>query len=334
MPISHLLIVAALYSKRTRVLRFLAKNLLPSVAMPPSTPNPVSSLQVEDPLPGDAISVAIQRRYNESGAERYGITPQSFGKIVADIVDRYAADASQVEQFELVAALRVGELVLARACSAGNEHAWDVFLVRFRAFLFETAYRIAKDEATGRELADGVYAELYGVPNREGHRASKLDYYTGRGSLEGWLRTVLAQRHVDRCRSYAKTVSLDERVEAGIGFAAPPAIEIAEPDDRVAKAVAETLAEVSGEERFLLASYYLDQRTLANIGRQLCVHESTISRKLEKLMKELRKRIRKRLQAAGINSRRCDELLLELDVRDLNVNVAQNLRQEGPVGTF
>jgi RNA polymerase sigma-70 factor (ECF subfamily) len=66
----------------------------------------------------------------------------------------------------------------------------------------------------------------------------------------------------------------------------------------------------------------------------LGVHESTISRKLEKLTGELRKRIRKRLQVAGINSRRCDELLLELDVRDLNVNVAENLRQERPVETF
>ena len=129
-------------------------------------------------------------------------------------------------------------------------------------------------------------------------------------------------------------MSLDEQVEAGASFAASPATAAPVADERVAQAVAQTLAEVSGEERFLLASYYLDQRTLANIGRQLCMHESTISRKLEKLTKELRKRIRKRLQAAGINSRRCDELLLELDVRDLNVNVTENLRQERPIETF
>jgi RNA polymerase sigma-70 factor (ECF subfamily) len=99
-------------------------------------------------------------------------------------------------------------------------------------------------------------------------------------------------------------------------------------------AIAQTLVEVSGEERFLLASYYLDQRTLASIGRQMGVHESTISRKLEKLTGVLRKRIRKRLQAAGIGSRRCDELLLELDVRDLDVDVAEYLRQERPAQTF
>ncbi len=302
--------------------------------MPPGPPNPVHSIPVEDHGLGSAVLDAIAQRYGESGAESYGITPQHFQQIVAAVVIRYAADASEAGRLELVAMLRVGELVLARACTAGIEHAWDVFLVRFRASLYETAYRIAKDEATGRELADGLYAELYGIPNREGRRVSKLDYYTGRGYLEGWLRTVLAQQHVNRCRAHARDVSLDEQVEAGVSFAASSPIETAETDDRVGKAIAQTLAEVSSEERFLLASYYLDQRTLANIGRQLCVHESTISRKLEKLTRELRKRIRKRLQAEGFNPRRCDELLRELDVRDLNVNVTENLRQERPVETF
>jgi len=295
---------------------------------------PEPSIPVEDPALGSAVFNAIAKRYSESGAERYSITPEGFQQIVSAVVTRYGPDTNEAEQLELVAMLRIGELVLARACSAGNEHAWDVFLVRFRAFLFDTAYRIARDEATGRELADGLYAELYGIPNHEGHRVSKLDYYTGRGSLEGWLRTVLARQHIDRCRSHAKDVSLDEQVQAGIGFAAEPETALPPTDDRVTEAVSQTLAEVSNEERFLLVSYFLDQRTLANIGRQMGVHESTVSRKLEKLTKVLRKRIRKRLQASGINSRRCDELLLELDVRDLNIKVAENLRQEGPIETF
>jgi RNA polymerase sigma-70 factor (ECF subfamily) len=295
---------------------------------------PEALLPVEDPALGKTVTDAIAQRYNESGAESYGIKPQHFQQMVGAVVIRYAANANEAERLELVAMLRVGELILARVCSAGNEQAWDVFLVRFRASLYETAYRIARDETAGRELADGLYAELYGIPNRDGRRVSKLDYYMGRGYLEGWLRTVLAQQHVNRCRSHAKEVSLDEQVEAGVSFAASSPIDATETDDRVTKAIVQTLAEVSSEERFLLASYFLDQRTLANIGRQLCVHESTVSRKLEELTKELRKRLRKRLHAAGFNPRRCDELLQELDVRDLNVKVAENLRQESPVETF
>ena len=283
---------------------------------------------------GRALIAAIADRYGESGAEGYGISPECFQQIVAAVVLRYAADASAGEQLQLVASLRIEELVLARACSAGNDAAWNVFLARFRSPLFATACKITRNEAAGRELADGLYAELYGMPNREGRRISKLDYYMGRGSLEGWLRTVLAQQHINRCRSQAHDVSLDEQIEAGVSFAACPQVAAPIADQRVTAAIAQTLAEVSSEERFLLASYYLDQRTLASIGRQMGVHESTISRKIERLTAALRKRIRKRLQSAGIAPRRCDELLQEMDVRDLNVNVAENLRQERPAETF
>ncbi len=280
------------------------------------------------------MAEVVTRRYHHCGGERYGISLAGFLQIVSTVVARYAAGAGAAAQQQMVAALHVEELVLARACSAGNEAAWEVFLTRYRAPLYEAAYRIARDEATGRELADGLYAELYGIPNDKGRRVSKLDYYMGRGSLEGWLRTVLAQQYVDRHRRQARDVSLEEQVEAGVSFAAKPAANDAAPDARLADAIRQTLAALGAEERFLLASYYLDQQTLAEIGRQLRVHESTISRKLERLARELRKRVRKLLQAAGVAARRCDELLEQLDVRDLEVDVAGTLRQETRPGTF
>jgi RNA polymerase sigma-70 factor, ECF subfamily len=289
---------------------------------------PEPSIPSAAPAIGSAVCEAIGKRYGESAAERYDISLESFVQIVTAVVLRYAGNARQAEQLELVAALRVGELALARACSAGNEVAWEVFLTRYRASLYEAAYCIAKGEAAGRELADGIYGDLYGVPNDKGRRVSKLDYYMGRGSVEGWLRTVLSQQYVDRYRAQSKNVSLEEQVEAGVSFAAGPVGDDTVADIRVASGVAQALAELSSEERFLLAAYYLDQRTLAEIGRQLSVHESTISRKLERLTTDLRKRVRKGWQAAGLSPRRCDELLQELDVRDLNIDVAANLRQE------
>ena len=295
---------------------------------------PEPSTLADIPTLGSAVSKTIAQRYDESSAERYGITPESFHNIVAAVVFRYASEAGEQEQLNLVATLHVEELALARACSAGNETAWEVFLTRFRVPLYESAYRIAKDETTGRELADGLYADLYGMPNREGHRISRLDYYMGRGSLEGWLRTVLSQQYVNRYRSQSKEVSLDAQVEAGVSFPAPPAESAPAADDRIAVAVAQTLAELRSEERYLLASYYLDQRTLADIGRQLRLHESTVSRKLERVTREMRKRVRKRLQAVGFHPRRCDELMQELDIRDLNVDVTATLRQETWPGTF
>jgi len=301
--------------------------LLRSVAMPPESATPADRPALES-----NVAAAIARRYDESGGRRFGITPERFQEIAGAVVVRYAAHAADAEQIQLVAMLRVGELTLARACSEGNELAWEEFLTRFRAPLYEAAYRIARDETTGREIADGLYADLYGMPNRTGRRVSKLDYYMGRGSLEAWLRTVLAQQYVDRYRALRHDVSLDEQLEMGASFAARPTAPIA--DERVAKAIAESLAQCNEEERFSLASYYLDGQTLADIGRQLRVHESTISRKLARLTGDLRKRVKKRLLAAGIDVRQCDELLEGLDVRDLNINVAATLGQESSQATF
>lgn len=308
---------------------FLQENLLASVPMLPEA-SPHVSFQVV----GDSLRAAIAKRYCESDGERYGITPEVFHLILAAVVARYAGEVSEAEQVDLIGTLHVADLVLARACADGNEVAWEAFLTRFRVPLYEAAYRITKDEATGRELADELYADLYGISDRGEHRRCKLDYYMGRGSFEGWLRTVLSREYVNRYRSRAREVSLDQQLEAGAGFAAPPAADENGPDDCIGVAVAQTLAEISAEERFLLASWYLDQRTLADIGRQLHVHESTISRRLDRLTGTLRKRVRKRLQVAGLSSRECDELMVELDVRDLNVNVAASLKQETPLETF
>ena len=281
-----------------------------------------------------SLRAAIAMRYRESDGERYGITAEQFCGIVAAVVLRYAGEASEAEKIDLIGTLHIADLVLSRACSDGNEAAWEVFLTRFRAPLYEAAYRITTDEATARELADELYANLYGFSGADGQRRSKLDYYMGRGSFEGWLRTVLSQQYVNRYRSRRHEVSLDQELEAGVGFAAPPATDERQPDDCVVTAVAQTLAELSAEERFLLTSWYLDQRTLADIGRQLKVHESTISRRMERLIGTVRKRVRNRLQGSGLSSRQCDEVMRDLDVRDLNVNVAASLKQETPLETF
>ena len=279
------------------------------------------------------VQKAIQRRYSEcGGGSRYGIALEDFEQIVKEVVLRYAGQSSEGEQIAIVIGLHIEELVLARACAAGNDAAWQDFLTRYRAHLYDAAHRIATDDATARELADGLYGDLYGIPDDSGRRRSKLAYYMGRGSLEGWLRTVLSQSFVDRYRSQRKEVSLEEQIEGGTSFPAKAENAETTPEAGVSTAINETLSELNGEERFLLASYYLDGKTLAEIARVLRVHESTISRKLDRLTGELRKRVRKRLQDEGIAPRRCDEILKELDVRDLDV--AGKLKQETSIGAF
>lgn len=282
---------------------------------------------------GDSVRAAVAERFGDSGASEFGIPPDRFERIVLGVVERYVPGGNRSEQLALVKTLHVQDLVLARACANGNDSAWDVFLTRFRGLLYEAAYRIARNDALGRELADELYADLYGLPDKHGRRVCRLDYYMGRGSLEGWLRTVLSRQYVNRYRSRSREVSLEEKLEQGASFASPQT-EDETPAAVLAVAVGKELKALEAEDRFVLASWYLDQRTLAQIGRQLGVHESTVSRRLDRLTQMLRKRIRKRLQAIGWSPRQCDEHMAALDVRDVDINVSASLKQESPVESF
>jgi RNA polymerase sigma-70 factor, ECF subfamily len=263
-----------------------------------------------------------------------GLSREQFAAVLNEVAAKYLpADASARQTAELYASLRVEELALARACAAGQERAWEVFMARYREKLYDIAAYIAKESSAARELADSLYADLYGTTTRDGQRVSKLASYTGRGSLEGWLRTVMAQEFVNRFRRQRRLVSLDEESEDGAQFAATdpePAVVV---DPRVEAATDEVLSRLAAEDRFILASYYLDGRTLAAIARMLAVHESTISRKLDKLAKALRKQIMVALERKGMSRRQAEEAL-EVDVRDLRLNIRHRVAQETAPQTF
>ena len=272
--------------------------------------------------------------YQKSRGAEFGLSLEEFTHILQEVCKKcLPSNASPPHKQALLISLRVEELALARACAAGHERAWEVFLTRFREKLYDIAGYIAKESSAARELADCLYADLYGTTVRDGQRVSKLASYTGRGSLEGWLRTVLAQEYVNRYRRQRRLVSLDEESEEGVQFAAAAPAPAASVDPRIEAATDAALAELPSEDRFVLASYYLDSRTLAEIARILHVHESTISRKLDKLAKSLRKRILAGLGRRGM-SRQQGQEALEVDVRDLQLNLRSRLLQENAHPAF
>jgi RNA polymerase sigma-70 factor (ECF subfamily) len=266
------------------------------------------------------------RHYEDAGARQFGMSPDDLAGILAEVVCQWSNAASETAVRNFLAALRLEELVLARACADGDNRAWEVFLNRYRATLYESAYKIAKEESAARSLADSLYAALYGVDAKGQQRTSKLRSYQGRGSLQGWLRTVVAQEYVNLYRATRRETSLDAALDEGQQFEAGET-DVSVADPRAEVAAAEELTALPAEERFLLAAYYLDRRTLAEIAKLQGVHESTISRKLERVTLELRKRIRKRMIAAGMSPRQADEAMQDVDVRDLRVRArARNFK--------
>ncbi len=278
------------------------------------------------------VNDLLAELHAKGNCDNIGLTPESLSAILCDIGTKQGA-ASEPELRTFFLSLRIDELALARACAAGNNTAWEIFLTRYREKLYLSALRIAREDSAARELADTLYADLYGTSTRDGQRVCKLSSYTGRGSLEGWLRTVLSQEHVNRYRRTKRLVSLDEESEEGVQFRAPEPEPVSTSDTRVSRATDSALASLPAEDRVVLSAYFLDGRTLAEIARMLGVHESTISRKLDKLAKSLRKQIMAALVREGMSRRQAEESL-EVDVRDLRVDIRRTLTQESSPPAF
>lgn len=280
----------------------------------------------------------LEELWRESDAAGCGLVLAELNEILlrAGAAQNYGAAAgtiaSRQQQGVFFRSLRLADLVLAQACAQGSERAWERLLQLYRQPLIRAAIAITGSDTLGRELAEQLYAELYGLTTRNGERRCPLASYRGRGSLIGWLRTTLAQRHVDHHRRSHRERQLEEFGE----FDAPaPA---SEPEKLPAelpvleRAIEAALTRREAEERFLLAAYYLDQRTLLQIAQVLHVHEATVSRKLKRVCEDLKKQIFKNLQGFGL-SRRAAEEALGADPRDLDLNL-KKLLQNSQSETF
>ncbi len=273
--------------------------------------------------------------WREAEAESVGLGKDELAKVLLAVGTKYnygfpagtQPNWSQIGDF--FRSLHLQELALAQACALGREPAWQHFIARYREPLTQAAIGITGSAAKGQELADSIYSDLFGVTERAGQRRSPLAYYSGRGSLMGFLRATLAQRNVDQYRRTSRETALPlEDLEAP----SPAATPASETLTRLGASLAATLRALSPEERFILTAWYLDQRTLLDIARMLRVHEATVSRRVGRITAKVRQELLKNLQATGMSPAAAEESLAT-DPRDVNINLRTLLQASRP-GAF
>ena len=311
--------------------------------IPPANAQTVSS-GAEEPTATVAEGIALGRElapenlrlpemlgeelWRVAGSESVEVSRAEFAEALETIGarDNYGLDpekqANERQRETFWRGLHLEELAIARGCALGRESAWRRFLAQYREQLTRAAIEMTGSAALGEELVSAIYSELFGLTERDGKRCSPLLRYSGRGSLMGWLRAVLAQRRVDQYRKIGRETELGEIEPAA---AVSEQIEPEKLGDlRVALKM--TLSEASAEERFLLSAYYLDQHTLHEMSRVLRVHEATISRKLKRATERLRKQLLRTLKARGL-SRGAAEEALGTDPRDVDINLRKLLQK-------
>jgi RNA polymerase sigma-70 factor len=242
---------------------------------------------------------SISETYDRSGAARWLLPDSAFAQALEESVRSWTASLSSPpadrEVDGYLATLHAEDFALACACRIGLVSAWEYFVGHYRSILYDAARSITHDESSSRELADSLYADLYGLEERAGTRRPLLTYFHGRSSLRTWLRAVLAQRFVDGVRAAQRIEPLAEESER--------AAELVDPDpDRAryiesfAQALTSALSQLKPRDRMRLNFYYVEERNLKEIGRIMDEHESSASRRLSRTRKQLRRHVERSLR--------------------------------------
>ncbi len=219
-------------------------------------------------------------------------------------------EVGESEMKEFVDALHADDLCLIVACERGDQNAWSDLVKRYEATVRAAARSAASNEDAAEDLAQSIWAELHGLRTRaDGRPAGKLAYYSGRGSLGGWLRAVVGQLAVDQHRKMARLVQTEEdadfdrlahetRERHDDAFslshvAADPEHALSERSaaNDVEQALAEAMRGLEPEDRLLVKLYYFDGLKLREAGAVLGVHEATASRRLTRIQADVRSRV-------------------------------------------
>jgi RNA polymerase sigma-70 factor, ECF subfamily len=262
------------------------------------------------------IDEAVVRLISRAANAR-GLSAADVRERIATAAGKYLfrGDAS-VEKKEVntfIDEMRADELCLIVACERGDEKAWEDLVAGFDSTVRSAARKITANVEDAEDLASSIWAELYGLRrDAEGKKKSKLAYYSGRGSLAGWLRAVVSQLAVDEFRKQSKFVQVEETrefenlAEESSSNGGNPLVSHAENPEEifserqagqdVSQALRNAIDSLDDEDRLVLKLYYFDDLKLKDIAATFGYHEATASRKVARLHADIRKAVEKTLR--------------------------------------
>src|SRR6266446_3463718 len=263
----------------------------------------IDNLCVDLSRPFEGRASLLNWLYAQSQAGRWEIPRERFAAALERSTRKALSPGTVTPQrlHEYLSALHLEDLALATACADGSEAAWEHFFATYRAYLRAAATAVLRCSAGSAEacdLADSLFSELYGLADAKGSERSLFRYFHGRSSLKTWLRAVLAQRHIDSIRAGRRFADLDED-ESGDGQPKPPLGTPLQPVDphrerylaSFSRALQTALERLEPQEKERLRLYYAEEKTLAEIGRLLGEHESSVSRHLDRVRRDLRQAV-------------------------------------------
>ena len=254
-----------------------------------------------------ASSAKLDWLFAQSSGARWGLSRERFAASLERSAEKriISGNLAPEKLEEYFTALHLEDLALATACMEDRAPAWEHFVDAYRPYLRAAAAAIlhcSSASLEASELADSLFAELYGLADGRRCERSLFRYFHGRSSLKTWLRAVLAQRHIDAIRAGRRFESLDDDAKPTTQkISQAVSVQPADPNrDRYStlfvRALQAAIAALDSRDEQRLRLYYAQQQTLAEIGKQLAEHESSVSRNLDRIRLALRRAVEETLR--------------------------------------
>jgi RNA polymerase sigma-70 factor len=234
---------------------------------------------------------------------------------VTDGVEKYLLrddeSSGHPEIIDYIDSLHADDLCLIIACERGDENAWGDLVINFDSTVKSAAWNFCKNREDAEDLAGSIWAELHGLKlDTEGKTKGKLSYYSGKGSLAGWLRAVTNQLAIDEYRKMKRIVQVEEdrvfenmaqdsseRAEYRTVVSATETPEEifgeTEAQSDIMEALLQAIAGLKDEDRVVMKMYYYDELKLKEIADTFGYHEATASRKITRCQTAIRKSVEK-----------------------------------------
>ena len=244
------------------------------------------------------------------------------------------ADAAWWSILDFSRKLHTGDLYLAAACACRHEAAWQQFTELFRRPLRALHQFMTQGFETAGDMADHTLIDMF-LPDRSGQ--SRIASYDGRSSLLTWLRVIVSNRAInERQRACNRIRKVEPEHEIPDGTALD-SLDSRLRSDRYQGLLQDSLQsachELSTQDRLILLWRYEKGLQLGQIARLIGVHQSTVTRQLERMLKRMRADVvevlagKYRMTPAAV-----DECLNSITDASHEVSVIKMVRDSAPAG--
>jgi RNA polymerase sigma-70 factor len=253
-----------------------------------STPHVSASAGFDAASIESLIANAYSEAYGLHGD--LGIDLRIFSQHLHCILEKLLGDtASQADAEALLRRLYTSDLYVGCACAQRSELGWERFFARYRNFIAAMVRFFSRHAGDWAELSDSVLADLF-LPDRSGH--CRMASYDGRSTLTTWLRVIIHNRVMNGHKQINKSRLSAVPVEDG-EHPARCDLDSRLTADRYEVVWKDSLAHVcerlTHHERLLLLWRYEQHLQLGEIARMLGIHQSNVTRQLERIQGRMKK---------------------------------------------